>query len=157
MWRMPKRLAVTAVVMTLGMVGAVLAPAGPALADGPTTCYIVCDGVHPSSAGYEDANGVFRPCNDARTVYAIYDDFGGVNGAYVELRYSSKCRMAWARGFHDVKIEGFWANGTSRDKVYQATGFPGSAITLALNDANLLARACVYKDFLYRWECTAKY
>jgi len=66
--------------------------------------------------------------------------------------------MAWARGFRDIKIEAFWANGSYRDKYYpRHADWPGTAITLAVNDANLLARACVWKEFAARWDCTSLY
>jgi hypothetical protein len=133
----------------------VLSPT-PASAEVTTqaSCYIVCDGVDPNTAAYEDANGVLRPCrNDARTIYTVDPPSTG----YAELRYSGRCRMAWARGgLHGIKIEGFNANGSLR-VVY--TFFSTSSIgwTQAVNDAGQTARACVLTPSGGGWTCTPRY
>jgi hypothetical protein len=116
-----------------------------------TSCYIVCDDVNPNTAMYENSNGALVPCNGYRTVYAI--------GTSVELRYSTSCRMAWARGdgYFPIKIESFNANGsfrTSRERVSCPTC--GQIWTVALNDAGLTARACAYGPST-GWVCTARY
>jgi hypothetical protein len=129
-----------------------LADAAPASAAAGPSCYIVCDGQDPETAIYEDANGVIRPCNDARTIYTVDPPSTG----YAELRYSRKCRMAWARGgVHGIKVEGFNADGSLRviHDFYSTTRL---GYTLAVNDAGLTARACVYTPY-GGWTCTARY
>ncbi|HYN95587.1 MAG TPA: DUF2690 domain-containing protein [Pilimelia sp.] len=156
MWRGPRRLLTAAVTLAVGVIATLAVPGSPAAADGggPVTCHIVCDGQDPNTAGYEDSSGVFRRCTDARTIYSV--DLGSAGNA--ELRYSGRCRMAWARGVGTIRVEGFWANGAWRDKYYPAWGCcPAIGITPALNDANLLARACVYDYGLAAWQCGRKY
>jgi hypothetical protein len=134
----------------LAATGVLSVSATPAHAAG---CYIVCDGVDPSSAGYEDANGVFHRCDDARTIYTIDPPTTG----YVELRYSRECRMAWARGgLHGIKVEGFNSDGSYRvTHDFYSTSRIG--YTRAVNDAGQTARACVLTPSGGGWTCTARY
>jgi hypothetical protein len=126
----------------LGVTGvapaATAAPAPAAVA--ARSCYIVCDGADPNSSSWFDENGVGHRCDDARTIYT-YDP---PNTGYVELRYSRECRMAWARGgLHGVMIRGYNADGSFRTS-YSAGDSDSIAYTLAVNDAGLTARACIF-------------
>jgi hypothetical protein len=116
------------------------------------SCYIICDGQDPSTGVYEDSSGVLRPCNDGRTIY----EASGDNGTYVQLRYSGKCRMAWARTFSasQIRVDGFNANGTYRVQYFSGSGAPNH-YTVAVNDAGLTARACIAKGS--GWSCTVRY
>jgi hypothetical protein len=134
---------------------AVAAPAAAPAAALAASCYIVCDDVNPNTAVYERSDGALVRCNGYRTVYAIPG---------VELRYSTSCRMAWARGnpYLAIKIESFNSNGsfrTSRSAAMCTVGPPVCAETVhtvALNDAGLTARACVFAPS-YGWQCTARW
>jgi hypothetical protein len=143
------------VVAALGL-GAAALP-GPAAAGGSVIdhCYIVCDGVDPDTAVYEDANGVIRHCNGVHTVARASG-----NAATVQLRYSNSCRMAWAKGPQgsEIKVEGFDATGRVLRIAYPSIGSTQSPThyTLAVNDAGLLARACIAVG-PSNWSCTRKY
>jgi hypothetical protein len=128
------------VLLTVGLLVATGATATPTAAAAPRSCYIVCDGANPSGASWFDEDGVAHRCDDARTIYT-HDPAGT---GYVELRYSRECRMAWARGgLHGVMIQGFNADGSFRTS-YRAGGSDSIAYTLAVNDAGLTARACIF-------------
>jgi hypothetical protein len=172
-WRVPRRLAATAALAVgvavmfgapaqaaaspapAGAPVAVGAPAGAPAAALAASCYIVCDDVNPDTAVYERSDGVLVRCNGYRTVYTV----GGA-----ELRYSTSCRMAWVRGSPNwaMKIESFNPNGsfrTSRETVMCTVGPPACADkvhSVALNDAGLTARACVYAPS-YGWQCTPRW
>lgn len=142
-------------VLVLGVVAtlfpraqAAYAHASPQFAS--VSCYIICDGQNPDTARYEDANGVPQHCNDARTIYTIQQSAS----RYVELRYSRKCRMAWARGQGHILVEGFNANGSWRVS-FDKFASSGRGYTLAVNDANLTAHACL--ETSGGWTCTALY
>jgi hypothetical protein len=112
------------------------------------SCHLVCDGVNPSIAVYEDDRGVLRKC-DARTVATAAD--GGVS---VELRYSTKCRMASARGgLFGFKVDGFNPNGSHR--VTYTEFSPG--FSLAVDDADQTARACASVPASDGWVCTIRF
>jgi hypothetical protein len=159
-----RRKAALSLTLAAGLTGGLLGVASPAAASSETalpsteqasatavSCYIVCDGQDPSTAVYEDSDGVLRRCNDARTIYEIEPSASG----WVELRYSRKCRMAWARGGGGIKVQGFNADGSFR-VAYEKFVYPGQAYTLAVNDAGLTARACLEIPW-EGWSCTATY
>lgn len=116
------------------------------------SCYKVCDGQNPDTAHYEDANGGLRRCTDARIIHRLT----GAYGSYVELRYSRNCRMVWAQGWGSFKVEGFNANGSLRVIFARQGGSQITWKTLAVNDAGLTARACIFTDSA-GWRCTPKY
>jgi hypothetical protein len=138
----------------VAMVG-VFAPAAPAAAALPPwpTCYIVCDGGNPNNQGYEDSTGAFRPCNGFSTVRTAQ-----IAGMTVELRYSTSCRMAWARGTvangGTVRIEGFNPDGQVR-----AVAYASGAVnyTTVVQDAGVTARACIQPPSFSGWTCTGRY
>ncbi|GAA3350844.1 hypothetical protein GCM10020358_78270 [Amorphoplanes nipponensis] len=133
--------------------GAALSPIVATPAAAATSCYKICDGVDPNRAAWEDPNGVLHKCNaDARTIYTVDPASTGA----VELRYSSRCRMAWARGgLHGIKIEGFNADGSLRT-VYSYYSTSQTGYTQAVNDAGLTARACILTP-MGGWTCGSRY
>jgi hypothetical protein len=129
--------------------------AAPAHAANPG-CGFSCDGVDPNSAAVEDANGALHLCRDsARTVYSRSEPGNG----YVDLRYSSYCRIAWARGVaQEIKVVSFWHQNDPESAArrveidYSSSG----GYTLAVNDAGLYAEACVYVAY-GGWVCTPRF
>ncbi|MEH1126293.1 hypothetical protein [Micromonospora sp. CPCC 206061] len=170
MWSVPRRLAASAALVVCVAAGLAALPT-PAAATSPAattraavtsvanlaaaSCYIVCDDTDPNTARYENSDGALVRCNGYRTVYVVSN---------TELRYSTSCRMAWARGngYSPIKIESFNADGTfrtSRERTSCPVGppaCPSQIYTVALNDAGLTARACVYSPS-EGWRCTARY
>jgi hypothetical protein len=149
----------TAVFATAALATVVFATPSPAHAATPPTtteisCHIFCDGVDPQGAGLEDANGGFVPCSrSARTVFTAGGN--GTGTSTVELRYSGKCRIAWARGGpHAIRVEGFRANGTLRSVHPHEEG--SVSYTLAVDDAGLTARACSWVP-VGGWLCTPRF
>ncbi len=133
-----------AVIATIAGIVVAPGPVGSAAADSPSaavSCYHICDGTDPNKAVFVTPDERFIPCtNDARTIYT-YDPEG--TGA-VELRYSSRCRIAWARGgLHGVMIRGYNADGSFR-VAYTAGGSDRIGVTAVVNDAGLTARACIF-------------
>lgn len=127
-----------------------------------TSCHVICDGVDPNRAAYEDANGVLRKCStDARTIYTLYFEQAGNRQPVVELRYSRRCRMAWARAasggwVHGFNIEGFNRDGSLRTSYDAGGGGPWPrTYTLAVDDAGLTARACYWYPWV--WQCGQRY
>lgn len=89
-WRLTRRIS-TVLVGLVVRVGCI-ASLGSSPVMAAASCNIVCNEINPSSAGYEDSHEAFRMCTDAITIHTERNDL-----EYVELRYSTKCRMAWAR------------------------------------------------------------
>ncbi|WP_157984739.1 DUF2690 domain-containing protein [Lentzea terrae] len=129
--------AVAGVVVAPGPVGSAAADTRPAA----VSCYYICDGTDPNKAVFVTPDERFIPCtNDARTIYTHDPEGTG----YVELRYSRRCRIAWARGgLHGVMIQGFNADGSFRTS-YAAGGSDHIGVTAVVNDAGLTARACIF-------------
>jgi hypothetical protein len=115
------------------------APAHAAQAAQAASCYIVCDGVDPEQARYENSQGALVRCGGFSTVKTAPVPGGGT----VELRYSRQCRMAWARGSY-VQIRGYNANGSLRVTYGGYGGTSAQTYTPAVNDAGLTARACAF-------------
>jgi hypothetical protein len=137
------RLCRRSIIVAIGglALSALVVPNTASAAPKALSCYIVCDGQNPDTAVYEDEYGNLRPC-DKKTIYTHAPAGGG--GASVSLRYSSKCRMAWARGgVYGIVIQGFNADGSFRTS-YDAHNPSGTAFTMAVNDAGLTARACIF-------------
>jgi hypothetical protein len=115
-------------------------------------CHIVCDGVDPNTAVYEDSSGVLRKC-DAATVLTTRPA-----PVYVEMRYSKKCRMVWARGNvgFSLTVIGYEPNGQERVRYRTgSSGCCGNHWTPAVNDANQTAVVCG-GDGGETW-CTSRY
>jgi hypothetical protein len=139
--------------VTVAATGAVLSPLAATAAAAAVSCYRICDGVEPQGMGWEDSNGVFHACNDARTIYTVAPPSSGS----VELRYSATCRMAWARGgLYTIKVQGFNADGSLRTE-YEYSNSDRLGHTLAVNDAGLKARACVAPAFSNSFTCGARF
>lgn len=147
---MRTRRALSLAAATLAGVGAI-AVAPPTPASAATSCAIVCDGVDPGTAVYEDANGVIRRCNGVQTIYTVRDSSG-----WVELRYSKTCRMVWARGAWAVRVDGYNANGSLRVSYFRSDS-NNPQYTLAVNDANLTARVCYFPASGVDWVCGGRY
>lgn len=152
----PRRLGLVAIVLSaaIGLVGTAAAPAQAA------SFY---EGNSPDAL-WTGNNGVkYRCSDDARTVREAYLPGGGP--LIIELRYSPRCRTAWARGLANLYIEvnGYYLNGKFRTYAYNSADptAPSSAMhwTVMLDDANLLAEACVNGYFANGWEefCTSRY
>lgn len=124
------------------------------------TAGLVSAGATPARAAsfYEDhspqtwwtGNGGerYRCQDDAFTVREAYWPGGG--SLAVELRYSPRCRTAWARGTAAmyIQVNGFYQNGTRRAYRYAGADptAPDTAMhwTVMLDDsAPLLANACI--------------
>ncbi|MBG0566573.1 DUF2690 domain-containing protein [Actinoplanes aureus] len=132
-WRRYTAMAAT----TVAVVAATLAPAEAAMA---VSCGIVCDGVDPNQARYENADGAMVRCGGFKTIYRKDLGLGGV----IELRYSTQCRMAWGRGPSGVgfSIEGWNSTGTAMRVRYPKPEM--GTYTPAVNDAGLKARVCLF-------------
>ena len=144
--------------LATALVVAALLPlsAGHALAATNPGCGYSCDGMDPESIGMEDANGGFHLCKNSAITAREISIPGNGN---VELRYSTYCRIAWARGIagdgsHSIKVESFNANGTLRRT---ELGGGGLSYTRVVNDAGLTARACVFQFASQSYACTSRY
>ncbi|WP_329275938.1 DUF2690 domain-containing protein [Streptomyces sp. NBC_00691] len=135
-----RRLATATTAFALTASGLALS-AGPASA--ATSCYAQsCQGLDPATTVCQ---------NDARTV--LWD--GWLN---VELRYSPSCRAAWARlgsgaAPTDLKIQN--TMGVAFYAHYAGNGV--SAWTKMVNDKDLKAWACGYKNNSDQFSCTSQY
>lgn len=128
------RLAVVAALLVALAMIVVAAP--PALA---ASCYASsCTGKHPISTG----------CS-ADAITAKQNSGAGMT---VQLRYSRTCRAAWARVFGDPVNSWF-----VRNNLYQY-GYlvPYTNYSYMVNDANLVAQACVANAADY-FVCTGWY
>jgi len=120
-------------------------------------CGFGCDGLDPNNASMEDANGALRLCHtSARTLSTR--NVPGLGS--VDLRYSSYCRIAWARGAGGVEIQvrSYWHQSDSwgaarRIEIQYDTDNGG--YTRTVNDANLYAQACS-ADTSGNWYCTPR-
>ena len=119
---------------------------------------------HSPDEYFTGNNGIkYRCTDDAQTVREAYLPGGGP--LIAELRYSLRCRTAWARGKanYDVRVDGFYANGQYRTHADAGRnpGAPSTAVhwTVMLDDAGLLARACTAWGYNGEYEdyCTSRY
>lgn len=128
----------------------VLTSPAPAFA----ACGTACDGKNPDTYSWGG-----QKCHDtARTIYTR-----SVQGlGQVELRYSTHCQMAWARGAGGVEIQvrSYWNwndpwGAARRIEINYDTDFGG--YTRSVNDANpLQAEACIF-DTSGNHYCTPRY
>jgi len=125
-------------------------------------CGSTCDGLDP--------NYRFTPAGGPANWYTCADDAITAREAYlpggsqtkVELRYSPRCRTAWTRAGYSfyISLTSYYLSGSYRDFVeagrnpYEDWSAPHW--TAMLNDAGLLAQACMYEDTLGKF-CTSKY
>ncbi|TDC66565.1 DUF2690 domain-containing protein [Micromonospora sp. KC207] len=103
-----------------------------------TGCGSTCDGKNPATFKiyYSGCSTCYHYCADDATSPETNTD--GIN---LELRYSPRCRTAWARvssDFYYPTVRSYYTSGAVRTSY---SGFAGSYYTLMVNDAGLLARA----------------
>ncbi|MEV6304571.1 DUF2690 domain-containing protein [Actinoplanes sp. NPDC051861] len=149
------RLAAAVVMATAGLVTMTAAPAQA------ITFY---DDKSPDALWTGNGGIKYRCSDDAQTVREAYWPGGGPLA--VELRYSRRCRTAWARASvaYDLEIRSWWSQSSHRTTRSSGKN-PGadSSInhwTVMLDDAGLLADACiVFQNSDMYWEriCTSKY
>jgi hypothetical protein len=164
----PRRLGLLAVALAVLTV-LIATTAAPAHADkggapaGATVLASFYEGNSPDAL-WTGNNGIkYRCSDDARTVREAYLPGGGALVA--ELRYSPRCRTAWARGhsIHYIKVNGYYLNGSFRTYAYAGANpnAPYSSMhwTVMLDDAGLLASACAGWWGINDWEeyCTSRY
>ncbi|GIM83972.1 hypothetical protein Sar04_14920 [Salinispora arenicola] len=104
-------------------------------------CGSKCDGKDPASFRiyYEQLPHNYYTCaEDAWTVDTAEDPIAGV-----ELRYSSRCRTAWARAKTQgmFKVESRYLSGAHRITMTELAA--NWRWTAMVDDAGLLARACL--------------
>ncbi|WP_092381327.1 DUF2690 domain-containing protein [Micromonospora phaseoli] len=103
-----------------------------------TGCGAGCDGKNPATYKiyHSGCSTCYHYCSDdAKTVASNTD------GISLELRYSPRCRTAWARvgsDFYYPTVRSYYLDGRVRTAY---SGFAGAYYTPMVNDANLLARA----------------
>ncbi|MFC4063975.1 DUF2690 domain-containing protein [Actinoplanes subglobosus] len=156
------RNAVRAGIAAIAATGAVLAlSATPAFA----ACGNKCDGENPFSYTYLEGGGVGAPVNcknsavtpentDTKT-YLKYAN----RSIYIELRYSTVCRTAWARtnavGW-TINTYSYKADGSFRTSTEQHTNSTVKYSAM-VNDAGLTAKACIWVPVSDTQVCTSKY
>jgi len=147
-------LVAAAVAATLGLVATTAAPAQAA------SFY---EGYSPDAL-WTGNNGIkYRCSDDAQTVREAYLPGGGP--LIIELRYSLRCRTAWARGksLNYVRVNGYYSNGAFRTFAEAGRNPNASSSdmhwTVMLDDAGLLANACTEIQTSNGWDeyCTSKY
>ncbi|MFG1886421.1 DUF2690 domain-containing protein [Micromonospora sp. NPDC049051] len=103
-----------------------------------TGCGSVCDGKNPATYKiyHSGCSTCYHYCaDDAETVAS------NTSGINLELRYSPRCRTAWARvssDFYYPTVRSYHLSGAVRTSY---SGFAGAYYTYMVNDAGLLARA----------------
>jgi hypothetical protein len=126
-------------------------------------CGRECEGKNPAEYVWKGPGGPsnWYPCgNDAVTAREAYWPGGGPLA--VELRYSPRCRTAWARAskFYYLEAHSYYLNGKYRTYVfdYRNPYESYTRYTVMLDDAGLLADACIYYEAPW-WDdiCTSKY
>lgn len=120
-------------------------------------CGAKCDGKDPASFRiyYEQLPHNYYTCaEDAWTV----DTGSYPTVATVELRYSPRCRTAWARSYSGnatYKVDSRYLSGAHRVTMVEDTHVWNW--TAMVDDANLQARACIWPSGPYTWTCTKWY
>ncbi|WP_435206715.1 DUF2690 domain-containing protein [Micromonospora sp. bgisy143] len=114
-------------------------------------CGSSCDGKDPYFKIYYNGSSYYKCADDAITQYSVSNSFGSVS-----LRYSPRCRTAWAKtAASDVifKVVSRYTNGTQRTSM---SAFYPSEYTNMVNDAGLEAQACFDPTGPGEgWTCTA--
>jgi hypothetical protein len=130
-------------------------------------CGYACEGEDPASYLITPPGGPsywYRCGDDAVTVREAY--LPGGSSTKVELRYSPRCRTAWARGTTPFFLYtySYWSR-TSHDDNYRTHTFAGRNLhvpsytvhwTAMVNDAGLYARACMWTEGT-GLDCTSRY
>ncbi|GAB3854319.1 DUF2690 domain-containing protein [Micromonospora andamanensis] len=101
-------------------------------------CGATCDGKNPATFKiyHSGCSTCYHYCSDDAQTVASNN-----NGISLELRYSPRCRTAWARvgsDFYYPTVRSYYLDGRVRTSY---SGFAGAFYTQMVNDANLLARA----------------
>ncbi|WP_435206718.1 DUF2690 domain-containing protein [Micromonospora sp. bgisy143] len=101
-------------------------------------CGSTCDGKNPATYKiyYSGCTSCYHYCADDATTVA-----SNTSGITLELRYSPRCRTAWARvgsDFYYPTIRSYYSDGRVRTSY---SGFVDAYYTQMVNDAGLLARA----------------
>lgn len=134
-WLNARRLAVG-----LGAIAALLLGNAVPAAAATGGCGWTCEGQNPATFKIWSSSTAYHYCADDAATKEIAST--GRPGDYtVELRYSARCRTAWARSASEVH---FWVE---RNSPYNyADAYPyiggGSVYTVMLNDAGYVSRAC---------------
>ncbi|MBQ1018857.1 DUF2690 domain-containing protein [Micromonospora sp. D93] len=100
-------------------------------------CGSSCDGKDPYFKIYYNGNSYYKCSDDAQTIYGVKNSSGSV-----ELRYSPRCRTAWAKtAASDVvfKVVSRYTNGNYRTSM---SAYGPDGYTNMVNDAGLEAQAC---------------
>jgi hypothetical protein len=134
-WRNARRLAAG-----LGVTAAlVLASPLPATA-ATSGCGQTCEGKDPATFRIYSSSTAYHYCSDDAVTKAVATT-GRQNDYTAELRYSPRCRTAWARSGSEVH---FWVE--RRSPYGYADAYPwvggGTVWTVMLNDAGYVSRAC---------------
>ncbi|MBX7269735.1 DUF2690 domain-containing protein [Micromonospora sp. Llam7] len=125
-------------------------------------CGASCDNKNPDTFKiYYDGTRYYTCAEDAITpqlssgyVYRASSPSGSV-----ELRYSPRCRTAWARtsaGWTAFKVVSRHLNGNHRKTIESYSEY-GGVWTNMVNDASLEARACYWPASFSDWHCTRWY
>ncbi|WP_176730833.1 DUF2690 domain-containing protein [Micromonospora mirobrigensis] len=130
-----------------------------------TGCGSACDYKDPASYKiyYSGCSTCYHYCADdaiTPTPTTSYDIRN--SGASIQLRYSPRCRTAWARTtYYDyayIKVESRYSNGTTRAVAGVDKWQGASPWTAMLNDAGLQARACMANQGpMSGYTCTSWY
>ncbi|NGM11925.1 DUF2690 domain-containing protein [Verrucosispora sioxanthis] len=117
-------------------------------------CGSVCDGKDPATFKIYTSYGNYYTCGqDAITptsgsyTYRVSDPTGSV-----ELRYSPRCRTAWARttaSYVGIKVVSRYLNGNHRTTMTEYSN--NHLWTAMVNDADLEAQACYSGTICTRW------
>ena len=122
-----------AALVTAAMVGVTAGPAAAA-----TGCGIVCDDQDPLTFRIHTGPYDWYTCaDDAQTVRMAFEVIDGSVRSEVKLRYSPRCRTAWALTDYPRYI---WVERSSPHRVEDGSG-PGR--TRMVNDAGYVSRACL--------------
>jgi hypothetical protein len=128
-----------AALVTAFMVGMSASPAAAA-----TGCGSVCDDQDPLTFRIHTGPYDWYTCaDDAQTIYTAYEVSGGYVRSAVQLRYSPRCRTAWA--YTDYEERYIWVERSYPHRVEDAypTGRDAPYRTRMVNDAGYVSRACL--------------
>lgn len=113
-------------------------------------CGSPCDGKDPYFKIYYNGSSYYKCNDDAINKYGVSNAFGSVT-----LRYSPRCRTAWAKTAADVafKVVSRYTNGNYRTSM--SASYP-TEYTKMVNDAGLEAQACFDASGpASGWTCTS--
>jgi hypothetical protein len=124
-------------------------------------CGWACDNQPPDAYWRSDDGHTFYLCMwDAVTVASAWQPYHPGYRYHVDLRYSPRCRTAWAYGDSGaVAVDSYWGNGSYRTSYVWWDPYIHPVFSNMANDANLLARACFGFPDADPWSegCTRRY